>query len=77
MPLPFQKDNFSVSEPVKTVLREPDNEQPETDLLSAVAKDLLIAVRTQDEKLMREVLGALLEAAREQDVEQDKEPTEE
>lgn len=73
MPLPFHRDNFSTAEPVKTVLREPDDggEQTEYDVLDAIAEDFIRAVESKSVKLMKEVLGALLETAREQDVKQD------
>jgi hypothetical protein len=72
MPLPFLKDdNFSTSEPVKTVMREPDGDQPEFDVLDAIVADFFTAIKTQSPKLLKEVLGALLETAREQDEKQD------
>lgn len=71
--LPFlkRKQEASYSESVDDeVTRKPDNE-PEYDMLDAIAEDMLAAVSKKDVNLLKDALRSLLDHARAEDYEQD------
>lgn len=70
--LPFLKDRHegSVSEPVESIKREPD-EGDSFEMLDAIVDDLLDAIHKKDKKLLKGALEALIEHIQEQDEYQD------
>lgn len=73
MGLPFLKNKEgSMSAPVETVTRKPD-EQPDMDMLDACAHDMLQALDKKDVSMLKAALQALVEHIQDMDQTQDAE----
>lgn len=69
--IPFLKDRHegSMSGPVESIAREPDEESFE--MLDAIVEDMLEAFQKKDKKLLKGALEALVEHIQEEDHIQD------
>jgi len=70
--LPFLKNRQegSMSGPVESVQREPDEDKP-MDMLDAVAEDIITAIGKKDKALLKDALAALVSHIQEADEAQD------
>lgn len=71
--LPFLKDRHegSMSGPVETIRRDPDEDNPDYEMLDAIAEDMIEAIHKKDRKFLKDALKALCEYLRDEDEEQD------
>lgn len=73
--LPFLKDRHegSMSSPVESIKREPDEGSESFEMLDAVVDDMLEAVKKNDKRLLKGALEALIEHIQSADEIQDQE----